>query len=224
MKDLATHNPPPIGQKLKFEMKKRGISSAELAKRADVKTSFIYDVLSGKSANPSTVKLARVVDCLGISLAYLVDTGEGSVAQYPNVSNYVSIPRLAVELSGTTPSIASTPSDNEPVIFHKAWISDHLRANSATLRVMSVRGDSMEPSFQNNDTVLVDTAQKSPSSPGFFVIFDGLGLAVKRLEYVASPKAPRVKILSDNPQYSDYERSVEETTILGRIIWFSREL
>ena len=57
-----------LGQCLKREMKKQGIKVPELARAAGVKTSFLYDVLSGKSANPSTITLAKVARHLGVDL------------------------------------------------------------------------------------------------------------------------------------------------------------
>src|SRR5271163_2061511 len=92
-----------IGQGLKLEMKKRGITSPELAKRADVKTSFIYDVMSGKSANPSTVKLARVAEALNVSLAELAGstglTGNRALSKHAADNDYVVIPRIMVDAS-----------------------------------------------------------------------------------------------------------------------------
>jgi phage repressor protein C with HTH and peptisase S24 domain len=64
----------------------------------------------------------------------------------------------------------------------------------------------------------------TPTPPGIFVLFDGLGLVAKRLEHVASAEPPLVRIISDNPLYAPYERSAEEITIVGRIRWFAREM
>ena len=222
MVDVAEDDSNIIGQRLKYEMKKRGISSAELSKRADVKTSFIYDIISGKSTNPSTVKLARVADALGISLEYLVDSGNNSSPK--NIGDYVSLPRLSVEFVSGKANVVAMAGDNESVIFKTTWVTQQLRLNPTNLRLLAVRGDSMEPSFHHNDTVLIDTAQTVPSSPGFFVIFDGFGLAVKRIELVSHSTNPRVRILSDNPQYTDYERSLADANIVGRIVWFCRDM
>jgi transcriptional regulator with XRE-family HTH domain len=63
----------PIGVRLRARMHQCGFSSTELARRAEVKTSFIYDVLSGKSANPSPLKLARLAQAMGVSLSALVE-------------------------------------------------------------------------------------------------------------------------------------------------------
>jgi phage repressor protein C with HTH and peptisase S24 domain len=220
--------PNLIGPRLKYEMTKRGVSSAKLAKDAGVKTSFIYDIISGKSANPSTVKLARVADSLGVSLTSLVDSGdpesEASYASRLQTNDYVTIPRITVDLSSGKPAVISMHRDGEAYCYRKDWIKERLGVAPTDLRLMQMRGDSMEPTFYNNELLLVDITKKLPTPPGLFVIFDGFGLNVKRLEYLTVPRPPRIRIISDNPQYSIYERSSEETVVVGRIVWFSREV
>jgi phage repressor protein C with HTH and peptisase S24 domain len=217
----------PIGQRLKMEMKKRGISSVELAKRADVKTSFIYDIISGKSSNPSTVKLARVAETLGINLTYLVGnsqhaTPDSRSAKNASKDDYVVIPRIMVDIAAGGGTVISVEHEAEWYYFRKSWIRDRLKASPDDLRMLYVRGDSMEPTLCHNDIVLVDTTSKSPSPPGTFVLFDGYGLVAKRLEYITEGKT--IRITSDNPQYSTYERSVDDTFIIGRVVWFAREM
>ncbi len=212
-----------IGHRLKLEMKKREINSAELAKRADVKTSFIYDVISGKSANPSTVKLARVAESLGISLAWLVDSDAASPSRRAIDNDYVVIPRIMVDASAGGGTIVSSEQEGESYYFRKSWIKEHLGASPDDMRMLYVRGDSMEPTLCHNDLILVDTTRRTPSPPGIFVLFDGFGLTPKRLEYTPH-KPPRIRIISDNSQYSIYERSSEETFIIGRVAWFAREM
>ncbi len=212
-----------IGQRLKYEMKSRGVSSAELAKKTDVKTSFIYDVISGKSTNPSTLKLARVADGLGITLASLVDPKPSLDAQTiksntpHSADDYIAIPYLVVdELKAN-----AIP---EPFCFMSSWIDSHLRIPAANLRVLVISGDSMEPTLCRDDVVLVDTANKNPTQSGIFVLFDGYGLVVRRVERIINAISPRVRILSDNPQYSIYEKLPSEAGIVGRVVWFSRSI
>ena len=220
-----------IGQRLKLEMKTRGVTSTELAALADVKTSFIYDVISGKSTNPSTVKLARVAEGLGITLASLVNPHLKAAAPYgakapsPLHSNdYVAIPYLAIdELDSREKAMGHDP-ENQPVCFLHSWITKNLRSAPVNLRVFIISGDSMEPTLCHNDLVLVDTVNKNPTQPGVFVLFDGYGLAAKRVERVMNAASPRIRILSDNPQYSIYERSPSEAGIIGRVVWFSRRI
>ena len=208
-----------IGQRLKFEMKSRGVTSTELAARADVKTSFIYDVISGKSTNPSTVKLARVAEALGIPLSSMVDAPAHHKTSSSSASSndYIAIPYLTIdELKCDT--------ENQPICFLHSWISKYLRATAEDLRIFSISGDSMEPTLYHNDLVLVDTVNTNPTQPGIFVLFDGYGLVVKRLERVMNVPSPRIRILSDNPQYSIYEKPSSEAGIIGRVVWFSRRI
>lgn len=226
MKRLAPLTVSPIGQRLKMEMKKRGMSSAELAKRADVKTSFLYDIISGKSTNPSTVKLARVAESLDVNLGYLVGNTNNPQPDAVKDKNaqaaYVTIPRITVDVSSNGNSFASVEHEEECYHFRKSWITDRLKVSPQDLRLLYIRGDSMEPTLYHNDIVLIDTTKKIPSPPGIFVLFDGFGLVGKRLEYAGGQNV--LRIMSDNPQYSTYERSVAETFIIGRVVWFAREI
>lgn len=224
-KRLMNDNQNDIGRRLQREMKKRGMSSVELAKRADVKTSFLYDVISGKSANPSSIKLARVAESLGISLTYLAGTSDSPMDGYqfslPQQSqDYVVIPSLRVEQGRLL-----TYEDRAATFqFRKDWLDKKLGIAPQDLRMLSVQGDNMQPSLCHGDMLMVDTTQKYPTPPGIFVLFDGMGLVVKRLETAAQSDKPKLRISCDNPQYSAYDSPADEVTIVGRVVWFSRDI
>jgi transcriptional regulator with XRE-family HTH domain len=86
------------------------------------------------------------------------------------------------------------------------------------LRIITVMGDSMEPALLPGQRVLVDTGDKKPSPPGIFVVWDGLGLVVKRVQVVPHTEPTRVRITSDNSKYEPYERTLDEAYIQGRVI------
>lgn len=221
------HPAPPasqIGQRLKEEMKRRGVSSAWLASAAGVKTSFIYDILSGKSANPSTVKLARVADSLGVSLRFLVDTVESAPAAVPLTtgSDFLLVPRLMVDTARQETAVVSLHQEDAPFCFRRSWIRHTLGADPDSLRLMRVEGDSMAPTLCAGDALLVDTAAVQASPPGIFVLYDGYGLTPRRLELLAHLPHPRIRVISDNPQYTVYDRSPEDIRIMGRVVWFAR--
>jgi Peptidase S24-like len=91
-------------------------------------------------------------------------------------------------------------------------------APAADLRFITVMGDSMEPTLQPGQRVLVDTGDRKPSPPGVFVVWDGLGLVIKRVQMLPHSEPARVKITSDNAKYDAYERTLEEAYIQGRVI------
>lgn len=91
-------------------------------------------------------------------------------------------------------------------------------APASDLRIITVMGDGMEPTLQPGQRILVDTGDRNPSPPGVFVVWDGLGLVVKRCQVVPHTAPPRVRITSDNPKYDVYERTLAEAYIQGRVI------
>jgi len=91
-------------------------------------------------------------------------------------------------------------------------------APAAELRIITVIGDSMEPTLLPGQRILVDTGDRKPSPPGIFVVWDGLGLVVKRIQLLPHSEPPRVKIASDNAKYDPYERAIDEAYIQGRVI------
>ena len=82
----------------------------------------------------------------------------------------------------------------------------------------------MVPTLNSGDIVLVDTGRRTPTPPGIFVLYDGLGLVAKRLEYIPNSDPPQVRIVADNGHYPPYERLIDETNIVGRIRWVAREM
>lgn len=218
-----SHN--TVGQRLRMEMKKQGLAAAELGKRADVKSSFIYDVCSGKSANPSSIKLARVADALGVSLTYLAGTSDSPTDGYqfsipPQLQDYAQLKRLHVENG----RVASREESFENARFRQDWLRKSLGAELADLRLFTVTGDNMQPTLAAGDLLIVDTSKKHPSPAGIFVLFDGIGLVAKRVEMIAQAGKTKLRVSCDNAHYATYESPIEETTIIGRVAWFSREL
>ena len=118
--------------------------------------------------------------------------------------------------------------DNETVLYRIAFREDWLRSITNApldqLAVITVDGDSMEPTLRQGDSVLVDFGQKRPQrKDGIYVIRTDGGLQIKRLQVeVAEGK---LSILSDNKQY-DAQRSVSpnDVAVVGRVIWLGRQI
>ena len=214
-----------ISSRLKQQMNEQGMNSVELARRAEVKTSFIYDILSGKSANPSPLKLVKLAEALEVSLDYLAG-GELTKTSASNTedTDCISIPRLAASVSAGGGAVITSEHDAEHYYFRRSWIKNKLNAKPADLRMLFVSGDSMEPTLHDNDIILVNTSHNFPSPAGIFILFDGYGLVAKRVEIVGGEQEPRLRILADNALYSPYERNADEVRIIGRVVWFAREL
>ena len=105
------------------------------------------------------------------------------------------------------------------------YLLDELGASHpGNLRIITVVGDSMSPTLEDGDKVMVDVEQTTPSPPGIFVVWDGLAVVCKRIEHIPGSDPIEVNIKSDNETYSTYSRTLEEAAIIGRVIWLSRKL
>ena len=87
-----------------------------------------------------------------------------------------------------------------------------------------ITGDSMAPTLEDGDLVMIDGASIAPSPPGVFVLDDGVGLVAKRIDAVPNTHPQELLLSSDNPAYATYQRRSDDVHIVGRIIWFARSL
>lgn len=101
-------------------------------------------------------------------------------------------------------------------------IVERMSANTDTIRIIRVEGDSMQPLLHPGDRVAVDTMRIKPTPPGLFIIWDGIGLLIKRVEHI--PGTKNVRISSANEAYSTYEQPIKDLHIQGRVVWVGREI
>lgn len=207
-------------ERVKTEMQRSGLNARQLAKRAKVGDSFIYDVLSGKSKNPTTTKIAAVANVLGVSVPYLLDEN----VQVPCMNtDYAAIPFIHLTPAEKGKAAVTLATQDKFLYFSHPWLDENFGVNAAKLRILEVNGDSMEPTLCNKDLVLLDITKVLPSPPGIFAVFDGVGLVLKRIEYIVYGNEPRLSIRSDNARYMPYECNTDEIQVIGRIVWFSRK-
>jgi len=151
----------------------------------------------------------------GITLA---DDSPGNQENGPG-GRVLKIGELDVRASAGSGELTS---DNEKLVAEwqipSGMIRQYSTAPAHELRIITVMGDSMEPTLLPGQRILVDTGDRMPSPPGIFVVWDGLGLVVKRLQVVPHSEPPRVRIGSDNGKYEPYERTLSEAYIQGRVI------
>ncbi len=84
------------------------------------------------------------------------------------------------------------------------------------IKLLKVRGDSMEPTLKEGDWVLVDITHVAPDSDGMFLLRMSTGLAVKRLQGGITQD---VIVKSDNPKYDNITANIGEIRILGKVIY-----
>lgn len=111
--------------------------------------------------------------------------------------------------------------DYEYVAYNLSFPPDYLRSITSTatgkLAIISVKGDSMSPTLNDDDIVLLDTTKTSLSYEGLFVVRIDEALQVKRLSH---SRPGFVFVTSDNKdKYPVREHPKPEVEVIGKVLW-----
>ena len=138
------------------------------------------------------------------------------------------IPEVAVEVSAGAGAFTEE-FVSETALWH--WPENMIRheagASPEDLRILRVRGNSMEPELRDGDRIVVDVSRRLPATGETFVLWDGIGLVVKHVEVmrgdaVDGDEPPRLRLISANPDYAPYSCLVQDAHILGKVLWVVR--
>lgn len=218
-----------LAHRLKLRMRLMDMTATQLARRCDLKASFIYDILNGKSTNPSAIKLARLSHALGMNLHTLVtmeSPGTHGMAAFSGRSDedMVTLPAVTLSHQPHEGFQMHTRVETYSPSYSYAWLTSRFGVQPEALRCVVMKSDCLKPTLLPNDLLIIDTTQTEPSPPGIFAFFDGTGIGVKRLEYTNSHQGLSLRILSDNLLYPAYPCQRTDIDIIGRVVWFSRAL
>lgn len=83
--------------------------------------------------------------------------------------------------------------------------------------ILPVKGDSMFPTLQAGDRVLVDLDDTTPKDGGIFLLDEGFGPIVKRAQLIEGKDGTLVEIISDNKSLRPYRRHADDVRVLGRV-------
>jgi len=169
---------------------------------------------------PADVALA-VCDKVNLDWQEFVSPKIAQVSAGSKGSNKTrSIPELDVRAAAGPGAL----NDAEAPVAWWAFPPEQIQAMGGAindLAIIRVDGDSMTPLLQPGDRVCVDCSRKAPSPPGVFVLWDGAGLVIKRLEALPDEK---IRISSANTDYGTTEQPLDSVEIKGRVVWMSRSL
>jgi transcriptional regulator with XRE-family HTH domain len=211
------------GERIAFARKARGLTQEQLAELIGTTKQTISRLEAGDRA-VSAEKASRIGRALAVSPELLLFGNREArgiqQSSQPRVdSRTVEVVELDVR-AAAGPGLENGDHTSEVARWAvpRALMEGVTTASPDRIRVITVYGDSMEPTLAPGTRVMVDTEDRIPSPPGIFVVFDGLGLVCKRVEPRPLSSPPSVRLISDNPRYESYECPLEEAHIQGRVI------
>ncbi len=150
------------------------------------------------------------------------ETVLGGLAPLSQSSGIRLIPKLAVGASAGPGAINEAETLAGKIGFDEKWLRKQ-GLDPAKLSLIRVEGDSMSPTLNHGDDIMVDNrAALAAPRDGIHVIRLDDALMVKR---IAHGPAGRVSVLSDNPAYPGWpDVDGASVTIVGRVVWAGRRL
>ena len=133
----------------------------------------------------------------------------------------VRVPRIEIGASAGPGGIADIEEQGAPIGFDDALLRDLGVKRTASLSIIRVAGDSMEPTLRDGDDILVDRGASTIKTGAIHVLRYDDVLLVKRLVRMGGD----IVIKSDNDAYDDIRVDDPASLhLIGRVLWCGRRL
>lgn len=219
-------------QWFKQRKKQVGATDATLAEALGVERSVANRVING-AVEFNARKAAAVAKALDVSEDEVLFRA-GVRSEKPQVPDQAltksvdggetaPLSRLDLSLPMGPGATVDDYVEEEAVEFDLGYLRAITRTPVHRLRLARGVGDSMFPTLQTSDEVLIDTTQNQlvHSDRVYAASING-GAAIKRLRPIEG--GARILVISDNKTIEPYAVDASEVAIWGRVIRFARDL
>jgi hypothetical protein len=192
----------------------------------------IYDVQRGKVARPGVPTLRAMADALEQPFDLLMRAADGEwvspidpkraqqsepIAQEAD-AGLVEIQQIDLAY-GLGSTFADSPVDIDVLKFPRVWVESITLAPASLLTWTRGRGDSMHPTIDDGDLILLDRSQRKVGEQDALWAFTvGDTASIKRLRV----KGDRFKILSDNSAVPPDEEPIDFVNIVARVVFVGK--
>ena len=148
----------------------------------------------------------------------------GGPADDKPADGLVPVKRVAVRASAGPGLVVATELAEPYFAFDGRWLRALTATSPGKLSIIRVEGDSMSPTLNAGDDILVDPADCAERlRDGIYVLRVDETLIVKRI--ALHPVGRRVTVQSDNPAYPDWpDCDMTQIACIGRVVWAGRKI
>ncbi|APG24005.1 XRE family transcriptional regulator [Syntrophotalea acetylenica] len=197
----------------------------QLAEKLGVHPNTIRNYENGKRS-PDTEFLAKLLEEIpGTNPGWLL-TGEGARhrGDHQAQEGYVMFPRYEIQAGAGPGRLVESEQVVDFVSFKEDWVRSYLRVPRQKLALLNVKGDSMSPTMNDGDLILIDMRSDRIEDSAIYVIEFDEALLVKRIQRRFDGS---VAIKSDNPFYEPEiipKERAQSLRIVGRVIWTGKKV
>lgn len=136
---------------------------------------------------------------------------------------FALIPGYRVQVSAGHGSLV--PEHIEPsrhLAFRRKWLK-YRGFNENDLAIVWAKGDSMEPTINNNDTLVVHLKRNHPADGHIYIFRNGEELFVKRYQNALG----NWRLISDNPIYDKLDipkESQHQFEVVGQVVHIAKDI
>ena len=206
-------------------LRERGIDYARLSAVVGRNAAYIQQYIKrGSPRRLAEQDRARIAAYLGVSEA-LLGGPEQRVAAPARARgrDMVLVPKLAIGASAGAGMTIDGEAVEGELAFDPRWLRD-LGADPRALTIIRVEGDSMAPTLDDGDDIMVDGGDTATRlRDGIYVLRMDDVLMVKRV--ARAPGPGRISVISDNVQYRSWDDlPMTAVQLIGRVVWTGRRV
>lgn len=212
-----------IRARLKTIVEERG-GNAAFSRVSGIPLSSLNNYLSGTAMKLNAA--VRIADAAGISVDELLGREPALVRSSSSIpEGFVPVPFLEVRASAGR-GRASLPAEtvaSEHFLFSRSWLRS-LDISPEDAELLQAEGDSMFPTIQDGDLMLVDRGFGEVVHGKIYALVANGLVIVKRVNFLAGGG---MILLSDNDRYpSETIRrdEVSDLSFQGRVAWYGRSI
>lgn len=226
-----------LGQRIKEKLGDRDF--AWLSRETGISTSALSDV-NTKGKIPRADNAFKIAQALGVDVEWLL-TGHASsrahlqsdirraMRQSAETDNHAAAVELLdlvsvqeIDLAyGLGGQFSDGPVEVQTHHFPRDWVQSITSAPASMLTIARGRGDSMQPTIQDGDMVIIDRSQRTiREQDAMWALTIGDFAMIKRVR----SRGERIQILSDNTLVPMDEAHHEEINVVGRVIFVGRRV
>jgi phage repressor protein C with HTH and peptisase S24 domain len=211
-------------------------SVRSFAMRAGVAETTLRQHLSGRS-EPNMSQLIKIASTANVQIDWLA-TGElpkeksspdANTPATPCIcmdefnEEYVLIPGYHLTVSTGSGSAWNGEQVKRHLAFRRKWLK-YRGLNPERLAVVFAKGDSMQPTINNGDSILVDTSKNQVVDGSIFVLRLGDDLYAKRLQKNIDGG---ITVISDNrteyPIQVVHPDQMDSLAVIGKVVWVGHD-
>lgn len=213
----------------------------EFAAKSEIHRRTLSNFFPPRNTRPSSDVVAQICEASGVSSDWLIrGLGQMKLRLSPKVElkelppppkptrppDLVEIPFYDVLAGAGGGAFVDVEPGQSVIAFDRVWLRNAVGIAPEQLNVIGVAGDSMSPTLNNGDLLMVDRSvfEVDGVHGGVFVLNWDDQLLVKRCDRLG----PKLKLISDNelypPEIIDLREESDSVSIVGRVVWFMRRL